>query len=107
MEDGFTKEEIKAMKEEYFTQHTYVGTNKPVVINDKIAVILLQGRKRHQAWLNSVHESHDMTEWRSEIRCPRDTPRFYSVRNCKKCGGEQLQHPAGKFMDGILKTNCN
>lgn len=107
MEDEFTKEEIETIKNEYFTQHTYNGTDKPVIIDDQTSVYILRGRKRYQEWLNSVHESHVMTDWRTEIRCPGSTPRFYGVRNCKKCEGEQLQHPAGKFMDGSLKTKCN
>ena len=49
------------------------------------------------------HFSHQMTEWRSEIRCPCDEPRFYGVRNCENCGEEELQHPAGHFLDELLK----
>ena len=52
------------------------------------------------------HPSHDMGEWRSEIRCPGDEPRFYGVRSCKKCGEEELEHSAGHFLDGLL-VECN
>ena len=50
--------------------------------------------------------SHIMTEWRTEIRCPGSTPRFYGVRNCKNCGEEELKHPAGHFMEGLIGP-CN
>lgn len=53
-----------------------------------------------------VHSSHNMTEWRTEIRTPCNTSRFYGVRNCKECGGEQLSHPAGHFADKWLFDPC-
>lgn len=43
------------------------------------------------------HPSHVLTKWRSEIRSPCGTARFYSVRNCSECGAEESQHPAGHF----------
>ena len=51
------------------------------------------------------HPSHKMTIWRCEIRCPCDEPRFYGVRNCKLCGEEELEHPAGHFMNR-LEEEC-
>jgi len=53
-----------------------------------------------------IHSSHEMTEWRTEIRCPCDTPRFYGVRSCKLCNGEELSHPAGHFVDEWLYDPC-
>lgn len=47
------------------------------------------------------HQSHKMTKWRSEIRCPASTERFYNVRECKRCGLEEMYHPAGHFNDGL------
>lgn len=49
--------------------------------------------------------SHKMTEWRTEVRCPGSTPRFYGVRNCTECGEEELEHPAGHFMND-LESRC-
>lgn len=102
----FSKEEIEAVKKEYFEEHTIHGTDKPVVLDDKTAIYVLRGRKAHEDYLNSVHESHDMTDWETEIKAPVGTPRFYSCRHCKKCEGEQYHHPAGKFIDGELKRKC-
>jgi hypothetical protein len=53
-----------------------------------------------------VHPSHEMTPARSEIRAPAGTPRFYGVRNCRRCGAEQAEHPAGRFMDAELRVRC-
>lgn len=47
------------------------------------------------------HPSHEMTEWRTEIRAPAGTPRFYGVRECTACGGEEMQHPAGHFLNRL------
>ena len=49
------------------------------------------------------HESHQMSKWRTEIRCPGDEPRFYGVRECLRCGEEELSHPAGHFLEGLLR----
>jgi DnaJ-class molecular chaperone len=47
------------------------------------------------------HPTHQMTAWRSEIRCPGDTPRFYGVRECVNCGEEEMQHAAGHFLNQL------
>ena len=48
------------------------------------------------------HPSHKMTAWRTQVRSPTGgEPRFYGVRNCKKCGEEELEHPAGHFMNRL------
>lgn len=52
------------------------------------------------------HESHKMDEWYTDIRAPAGTPRFYGVRECKACGAEEIQHPAGHFLDDDLKYPC-
>lgn len=53
------------------------------------------------------HASHRMTKWRCEIRSPTGGEgRFYSVRNCTKCGHEQMTHPAGRFSDTELTKAC-
>jgi len=48
-----------------------------------------------------AHPSHNLTQWATEIRCPGSEPRFYGVRHCTKCGREELQHPAGHFLNGL------
>ena len=48
------------------------------------------------------HPSHKMGKWHTEIRCPADTPRFYGVRECKKCGEEEMSHLAGHFLRELL-----
>ena len=99
-------EEIEEIKREYREEHTVIGTNDPVIINDRTAVILLKSRHHHNEYLNSVHESHDMTEWESKIMAPAGTSRFYTYRECKVCGYAQYYHTAGKFIDPELKREC-
>ena len=53
-----------------------------------------------------IHISHKLTKWRTEIRSPAGTPRFYGVRNCSACGGEESSHPAGHFVDEWLYDPC-
>lgn len=48
------------------------------------------------------NKSHRMGRWRTEVRSPAGTPRFYRVRNCTKCGGEEMEHAAGHFFEGLL-----
>jgi hypothetical protein len=51
------------------------------------------------------HSSHRMTKWETEIRSPTGgEPRFYSVRRCRKCGLEELSHPAGHFNAGLREV---
>lgn len=76
-------------------------------MDEKVAKILIESRRRREAWLNSIHETHDMNDWHTEIRAPVGTPRFYAVRQCNNCEHEQSEHPAGRFMDSQLKGKCN
>lgn len=52
------------------------------------------------------HESHDMTEWRETIVTLVETPRFGSIRECKKCGGEQAKTVAGEGIHDELLKPC-
>ena len=58
-----TLEEIEALQKEWFETKTYHGTDKPIVLDDRTAEIIINRRKRHEAYINSVHESHNMTKW--------------------------------------------
>jgi hypothetical protein len=98
-------EEILEIKQEYFEKKV-IGTSKPVIINNDVAKILVRSRKHFHKYLNSVHESHEMTDWRTEIMAPAGTSRFYKYRECKNCGGAQYYHAAGKFIDNKLKNIC-
>ena len=55
------------------------------------------GKRREQR----PHPTHQMTVWRTEIRCPGDEPRFYGVRECTNCGEEEMQHAAGHFLNQL------
>ncbi len=102
-----TAKEIESCKKEYFETHTYHGTDRPVVLDDKTAKYVLNGRKYHAAFLNAVHPSHDMTEWESKIMAPSGTERFYAYRQCKNCEYEPYHHPAGQFLNYQLEVECN
>jgi hypothetical protein len=52
------------------------------------------------------HTSHKMSTERTEIRCPGSEPRFYGVRTCEQCEGEEGAHPAGHYADDILAKPC-
>ena len=101
-----TLEEIEAIKKEWFETKTYFGTDKPITLDDKTAEIIIRRQKYEKEWINQVHESHDMTEWGTQIKAPVGTARFYAHRECNNCGGEQYHHPAGKFIDPELKIKC-
>lgn len=101
-----TPAEIEEVKREYREEHTVIGTDKPVIIKEATAIAVLSSRKRHKDYINSVHESHDMTDWESKIMAPAGTERFYSYRECTKCEGAQFHHPAGRFIDNELKKEC-
>lgn len=102
-----TKKEIDEIKREFYEEHTVIGTeNEPVIINDRIAELLLISRKRLKDYLNSVHESHDMEDWGTEVMAPAGTARLYSYRKCKDCGGAQYYHTAGRFIDPELTKDC-
>jgi hypothetical protein len=100
-----TPEEIEAVKIEYSKKY-YHGTREHIKLDDNTAKYVLKGRKGHEAYLNSVHKSHKMTEWGSTILSPCGTERFYSIRECKKCGHEQYYAAAGRFIDPELKEEC-
>lgn len=53
-----------------------------------------------------IHPTHRMTTWKTDIRCPASTPRFYRVRHCKKCEIEEMKHPAGHFNRDKLAEEC-
>ena len=53
-----------------------------------------------------VHPSHRMRKAGARILAPCGTARFYGIRKCTKCEGEQAEHPAGRFMDDKLKQPC-
>lgn len=106
-EPKFTKQQIQDVIDEYYNEHTVIGTkNQPVVVSETTAEAILRSRWREEQFINSVDHSHVMNEWHTEIRAPAGTPRFYSVRQCKRCDGEQARHPAGKFIDPELKRRC-
>jgi len=52
------------------------------------------------------HSSHKMSEWDTGIRCPGSSPRFYNVRACEGCEGEEMRHPAGRFIETELLREC-
>ena len=101
----FSQEEIDVVKEEY-SKKKMIGSDEFCSINDKTATYVLTGRKRLEEYLNSVHPSHNMTEWYTEVKAPAGTPRFYRVRHCEDCEGEQYYHAAGRFIDPELTHRC-
>jgi hypothetical protein len=42
----------------------------------------------------------------TDVRAPAGTPRFYSVRQCRDCEGEEIEHAAGQFTDDDLVKPC-
>jgi len=100
-----TQEEIETVKKEYSKKY-YLGTREHIKLDDNTARYVIKGRKLFEMYLNSVHKSHKMTEWTSTILAPCGTARFYSIRECKKCGGEQYYAAAGRFIDSELKEKC-
>jgi hypothetical protein len=54
-----------------------------------------------------IHKSHRMGKAYSDVRAPAGTPRFYSVRQCKGCGAEEIEHAAGQFTDDALVKSCH
>jgi hypothetical protein len=105
MKFEITQEEIEEVKKEY-SKKCYYGTREHIKLDDNMARYVIKGRKGHQAYLDSVHKSHKMTKWGSTILAPCGTERFYSIRECKKCGGEQYYAAAGQFIDDELKKPC-
>lgn len=105
--DPITKEEVDEIKKE-FLKKTVIGSDppQPVVVSSTAAECIIRSRRGHQEWLDSVHDSHDMTDWHGEIRAPAGTDRFYSVKECKNCEYEMMEHPAGRFIDPPLTSEC-
>ncbi len=101
-----TPKDIKECKKEYLEKRKYIGTDKPVILDDKMAEYVMRSRKYHEMWMNSPHKSHILTEWESQIMAPAGTPRFYTYRECKICGASQYYHAAGKFIDSELDRKC-
>ncbi len=54
----------------------------------------------------AIHSSHRMGKRYTDVRAPAGTPRFYSVRQCKGCGAEEIEHAAGQFTDDDLVKPC-
>lgn len=54
----------------------------------------------------AIHPSHRMGKEFSDVRTPAGTPRFYGVRQCIACKGEEIAHPAGAFTDDELARPC-
>jgi hypothetical protein len=54
-----------------------------------------------------IHVSHRMGKNYSDVRAPAGTARFYSVRQCKGCQGEEIMHAAGQFTDDDLVKPCS
>lgn len=101
-----SQEEIELCKKEWFETKTYHGTDTPIVLDDKTAKRIINSIKYHEAFLNAVHSSHKMTEWKGKLLTPCDTTRMYSYRKCENCGGEHYYHAAGKFIDPELEKKC-
>lgn len=76
-------------------------TGSPMVdrFGERVKCPYCRGEKRRT--ITVVHSSHRMTEKRCEIIAPCGTPRFYSVRNCTRCGLEEWEHAAGHFLHGL------
>ena len=53
-----------------------------------------------------IHKSHRMGKSFSDVRAPAGTPRFYSVKQCRDCQGEEIEHAAGQFTDDDLVAPC-
>lgn len=53
-----------------------------------------------------IHVSHRMGKPFSDVRAPAGEPRFYSVRQCHGCKGEEIEHAAGQFTDDDLVKPC-
>jgi hypothetical protein len=52
--------------------------------------------------VKAPHPSHKMTKEEGQVRSPTgNDPRLYGVRHCIHCKREELQHPAGHFLNGL------
>jgi hypothetical protein len=101
-----TKRDIQRIKKEFREHHTIEGTKKPVILDDFSARLIALNRKGFRMWKSSIHKSHRMNKWHTEVRAPAGTPRYYNCRQCTKCGGEQKYHAAGRFIDSPLLREC-
>lgn len=54
----------------------------------------------------TIHTSHRMGKSFSDVRAPAGTPRLYSVRQCKGCEAEEIEHAAGRFTADDLVKSC-
>ncbi len=54
-----------------------------------------------------IDTSHRMGKAFSDVRAPAGTLRFYSVRQCRDCEGEEIEHAAGQFTDDGLVAPCS
>ena len=79
------------------------GGKRQMINGDGKPMVCPYCKGKHVRERDIPDETHVMSEWRTEVRCPGDTPRFYGVRNCVNCGEEELQHPAGHFFGKLLK----
>ena len=53
-----------------------------------------------------IHVSHRMGRPYPDVRAPAGTPRFYTVRQCRNCGAEEIEHAAGQITDDALVKRC-
>ena len=53
-----------------------------------------------------IHPSHRMGKIFTDVCAPAGTPRFYGVRRCKGCNGEEIAHAAGQFTADDLVAPC-
>lgn len=51
--------------------------------------------------MQAVHPSHEMGKAVTEVLAPSGTPRFYSVKTCKKCKLREESHAAGHFLNDL------
>lgn len=63
-------------------------------------------KNKSHTWSYTPHKTHRMGKETCRILAPCGTPRFYAVRECKKCGYGQAEHTAGKFCDPELLEPC-
>lgn len=55
----------------------------------------------------TIHTSHRMGKSFTDVKAPAGTPRFYSVRQCRGCKGEEIVHAAGQFTADDLVKPCH
>lgn len=55
---------------------------------------------------HKIHESHHMNEWYCDVRALNSTERFYDVRECVECSGEEIRANGGHYVDNELLKEC-